>query len=76
MQQALDEILKVKTPNSEIKILKGFLCQNLALIHKLKKDLVNSLKMSEQALESDPTNWKALLNRADLVSKFSKDASA
>ena len=66
-REALKEINKVgDSTNTEVVVLKSNICQNLAQFHKQSSEFAESLKMSEQALEANPNNWKALANKADI----------
>lgn len=44
----------------------------MALIHKQNDDFDESLAASVDALKADPTNWKALVNKADLKSRIAQ----
>lgn len=70
MAKALEAVRKISNRTKDVCQLEGFTCQNIALIHKQNDANEESLKMSEEALKADPTNWKALTNRADLSSKL------
>lgn len=70
MTSALEEIKKVENRTADVVLLEGQICQNTALIHKQNDDLAASLEMSKQAFATDPNNWKALTNIADLSSQL------
>ena len=70
MNKALESVRKISNRTKDVCQLEGFTCQNIALIYKTKDENEESMRMSEEALKADPTNWKALTNRADLSSKM------
>ena len=70
MHESLEELKKIQAADKTVNVLQSTICQNMALIHKQAEEFADSLKMSEQALEYDPTNWKALTNKADISANW------